>query len=134
MSWYKEPDGTIIVEDEDLLKNHLNHGFWLREDGKLVLLDYSLLYLCGKEHKKRRFFGRKDSEQVTWEIPFKNAMKLIRKDDNDYADCPQDKSKCRFWNDSFSICSIYWNLDAKLRENAPCVQQGVKMKKKRKKT
>ena len=123
MSWYREADGTIVVEDgQELLKNHLNHGFLVREDGKVILLDYGLLYLCGKEHKKRRFFGRKDSETVTWERPYKNAIKLMKKDNYDYGDCPQDKSKCKFWNEYFSICAINSNFDAKKREKVPCVR------------
>ena len=90
MSWYREADGTIVVEDgQELLKNHLNHGFLTREDGKVILLDYDLLWLCGKEHKKRRFFGRKDSETITWERPYKNAIKLMKKDNYDYGDCPR---------------------------------------------
>ena len=75
MSWHREPDGTIIVHEHEIIKNHLNHGFWLREDGKLVLYDESLLYLCGKEIKPRRFFGRRSSEEVTRTKPFTDAMK-----------------------------------------------------------
>ena len=122
MSWYREADGTIVVEDTDLIKTHLNHGFLLREDGKLILLDYSQLYLCGKEHKKRRFFGRRDSEEVTWKLPYKNAIKLMKKDSYDYGDCPMDKSKCRFWNDYFNICSIYSNFEMKKKEKAICLK------------
>ena len=123
MSWYREPDGTIVVEDgQELLNNHLNHGFWTREDGKVILLDYSLLYLCDKEHKKRRFFGRRDSEEVTWKLPYKNAIKLMKKDNYDYGECPMDKSKCRFWNDYFNICSIYSNFDMKKKEKAACIK------------
>lgn len=122
MSWYREPNGTIVVEDgQELLKEHLNHGFLTREDGKVILLDYGLLYLCGKEHKKRRFFGRRDSEEVTWRLPYKNAIKMMKKDNYDYGDCPMDKSKCRFWNDNFNICSIYSDFEAKKREKTPCV-------------
>ena len=122
MSWYREPDGTIVVEDgQELLKNHLNHGFLTREDGKVILLDYDLLYLCGKEHKKRRFFGRRDSEEVTWKLPYNNAIKFMKKDSYDYGECPMDKSKCRFWNDYFDICSIYSDFESKKREKTPCV-------------
>jgi hypothetical protein len=123
MSWYREGDGTIVVEDgHELLKDHLNHGFWVREDGKVVLLDYDLLYLCGKEHKKRRFLGRRSSEEVTMSLPYRKAIEILKKDYGEYHLCPKDKSKCRFWNNLFEICSIHGNDDAKKREKVPCIR------------
>ena len=122
---YQIGDSAWVVEgDPDFLKKHLNFGFLQDERGRIICTDYSLLYLCGRRIRKRRFKGRRSSEEVDAMQPFQNAMKClkrnIRKQHVFFGLCPADKSKCRFWNDVFQVCSIARNDEAKIKENTPC--------------
>lgn len=120
MSWKRE-NGTIVC-DEDFTKNHLNFGTIRRPDGKVIVLDESLMHYCGKQ-KKRRFFGRRSSEEVTAKEPFEIAMKVMRRNGkatDSYMHCPRRHSGCRFFNDVFQVCSIGRNTAAMVMEHTPC--------------
>ena len=58
MSWHRESDGTIVVNKdcEDLVHTNVQFqmGTMRRHDGKLIVIDNSILYLCGKEKKPMR--------------------------------------------------------------------------------
>ena len=128
MSWYRESNGTIVVDDPNLIKTHLNIGFWIREeDGKLILLDESLLYLCGKERKRRSFKGRRSSSEVTRSKSYGTVISLLTKDRVPDT-CCKDKSKCRFWNNVFHICSLCGNEQTKKREKTPCITNNTTQK------
>lgn len=120
MSWYRESNGTIVVDDPNLIKTHLNIGFWIREeDGKLILLDESLLYLCGKERKRRIYRGRRSSSEVTHSKAYGSVISHLIK--NEVADgCCRDKKRCRFWNSVYNVCSLQGNIKAMKKEKTPC--------------
>lgn len=128
MSWHRECDGTIVVNKDCEGLVHSNVQFQMgtmrRPDGKLIVIDDSILYLCGKEKKPRRFLGRKSSDEVTFREPFRYVMKVLRRGTKATLPlihlCPRNKKKCRFWNDVFEICSIARNHEAKIKENTPC--------------
>ena len=121
---YKIGDNMWVVEgDPDFLRHHLNHGFLEDESGRIICIDPSMLYMCGRLIHKRRFFGRRSNEEVTiakaWENTVKSLDRCIAKQPTD---CPRDKSKCRFWNDVFDVCSIAGNRQAMATENTPCIK------------
>lgn len=128
MSWYTESDGTIIVSDDcDHSRDHI--GFQMGtirrlEDGKLVLLDTDLLSMCGPHVKAPSDTrGRPADEDVDGLlIASRKAAKLIGHGKIGHG-CPQDKKKCRFWNDVFGVCSIARRWRAKEREDAPCARE-----------
>lgn len=111
MSYYRESDGTIVVNKdcEHLVHEHIGfqQGTARRKDGRLVLLDPDLLSMCGKRvprpHTRRlpRFKSahQKVNEDVMDELVCKMAQEMPD------ANCPQDKSKCKFWNDVFLVCA-----------------------------
>lgn len=123
MSWYREKATGAIIVEGDFTKDHLNHGTWKRPDGKLILLDEGLLHYCGKEIKKRNFYGRRSSDEVTAKEPFEIAMKIWKrngKSTDAYHHCPRTHKGCRFYNDVFHVCSIGRNKAAMVREHTPC--------------
>ena len=135
MSWHREGGDIVVNKDcEGLVHTNLQFqmGTMRRSDGKLIVIDHSILYLCGKENKQRKFFGRRSSEEVTFREPFRNVMKMVRRGTKAIGPlihlCPMDKQKCRFWNDAFYVCSIARDHEAKMKENTPC-STGIEKKK-----
>lgn len=128
MSWYAESDGTIIVSDDcDHSRDHI--GFQMgtlrrAEDGKLVLLDTDLLSMCGPHVKAPSDTRRRPADEDVDDLLMatKKALKRVAHGKMDYG-CPQDKKKCRFWNNVFGVCSIARRRRAKERENTPCVRE-----------
>ena len=127
MSWYTESDGTIIVcPDSDQRKTHIGFqmGTILRYDGKLVLIDNDLLWMCGKKTteekwKKEHCPHEADEEEPT--IAFFLASALKKSVHNKIPlGCPMDKKKCRFWNDVFHVCSISRKWKQKIEQKCPC--------------
>lgn len=123
MSWYKESDGTIIVTGLDDLV-HSNITFKMstvrRDDGKLVLIDYQALYLCGKRVRRpssRRPPRYKPAIQHVCEDIIDSFVTRDVVPDN----CPMEKSKCVFWNDVFLVCSA--NECVKNKEKTDEVQE-----------
>ncbi len=128
---YQIADNAWVVEgDPDFLKKHLNFGFIQDERGRIICIDYSLLYLCGRRIRKRRFKGRRSSEEVDARQPFQNVMKCLKRNCREQGVflslCPMNKAKCRFWNDNFYVCSIARKNEIKVKENTPCSRLLIK--------
>ena len=131
MSWYRNNDGDIIVSADNEITPENNLQFQMGtmplQDGSYLLLDESLLYLCGKKKNKRRFFGRRSSEEVTLDLVFTGAVEKIGEDEDSIHDsCPRKHEKCRFYNDVYCVCSIAGNYAAMKKEKTPCSTAIVK--------
>ena len=128
MSWYSESDGTIIVcPDADQRKTHIGFqmGTILRHDGKLVLIDNDLLWMCGKKTTEKKWEqehspAEEDEEELTVAGYITKALKSANRQTISL-DCPKDKKKCRFWNNVFYVCSISRKWKKKIEEKCPCV-------------
>ena len=125
MSWYRDSSGNIIVSEDNEInpRNNIQFQMGTRQlsDGSYLLLDESLLYLCGEKKQRRRFFGRRSSEEVTRMLPFEKAIShIIRDKDSLSSLCPRKHSVCRFYNDIFEVCSIAGKHDRMIEQNTPC--------------
>ncbi|MBO6031792.1 MAG: hypothetical protein J6Q22_10090 [Prevotella sp.] len=134
MSWYTESDGTIIVcPDSDQLKSHIGFqmGTILRYDGKLVLIDPDLLWMCGKKTTEKKWeqeHSPVEEDGVDLTAPYKKAVEFISIPSQRHQEgCPRDKTKCRFWNDVFDVCSIARRWKAKIEQKCPCAinEEGI---------
>lgn len=127
MSWYIESDGTIIVcPDSDQRKTHI--GFQMgtipRYDGKLVLTDTDLLWMCGKKTTEKKWEeehrpAEEDEEECNVAGILTKALKFATRQKH-FSGCPMDKKKCRFWNDVFYVCSISRKWKQKIEQKCPC--------------
>lgn len=127
MSWYTESDGTIIVcPDADQRKTHIGFqmGTILRYDGKLVLTDTDLLWMCGKKTTEKQWEQEhrqieEDEEECNMAGILTKALKFATHQKIS-AECPMDKKKCRFWNNVFDVCSIARKWKQKIEQKCPC--------------
>ena len=127
MSWYAESDGTIIVcPDSDQRKTHIGFqmGTILRYDGKLVLTDPDLLWMCGKKTTEKKWEQEhspveEDEEECNVAGILTKALKSANRQ-KPSLDCPMDKKKCRFWNNVFYVCSIARKWKQKIEQKCPC--------------
>lgn len=111
MSYYREADGTIVAnaDCEHLVREHIGfqQGTVRREDGRFVLLDPDLLSMCGKRvprpHTRRPPRYKSVRQKVDEDLMDELVCRMT--DDKLDVNCPQDKSKCRFWNDVFLVCA-----------------------------
>ena len=130
MSWYIESDGTIIVcPDSDQRKNHIGFqmGTVLRYDGKLVLTDTDLLWMCGKKTTEKKWEQEhspveEDEEECNVPGIITKALKFANRQ-KPSPNCPMDKKKCRFWNDVFYVCSISRKWKQKIEQKCPCANE-----------
>ena len=130
MSWYTESDGTIIVcPDSDQRKTHIGFqmGTVLRYDGKLVLTDYDLLWMCGKKTTEKKWEQEhspveEDEEECDLAGVLTKALKFANRQ-KPSPNCPMDKKKCRFWNDVFYVCSISRKWKQKIVQKCPCANE-----------
>ena len=127
MSWYTESDGTIIVcPDSDQRKTHIGFqmGTILRYDGKLVLTDTDLLWMCGKKTTEKKWEeehrpAEEDEEEGNIAGILTKALKFATRQKH-FSGCPMDKKKCRFWNNVFYVCSIARKWKQKIEQKCPC--------------
>ena len=127
MSWYMEHDGTIIVcPDSDQRKTHIGFqmGTILRYDGKLVLTDTDLLWMCGKKTTEKKWEeehhpAEEDEEEGNIAGILTKALKFTTRQKH-FSGCPMDKKKCRFWNDVFYVCSMSRKWKQKIEQKCPC--------------
>lgn len=130
MSWYAESDGTIIVcPDSDQRKTHIGFqmGTILRHDGKLVLIDPDLLWMCGKKTTEKKWEqehspSEEDEEECNVAGILTKALKFATRQKH-FHNCPMDKKKCRFWNDVFYVCSISRKWKQKIEQKCPCANE-----------
>lgn len=119
MNWYRD-NGMIVVcgGSEHLARENicLQMGTMRLPDGRLILTDHSLLWMCGK---KRRRPSRKRAERTP---PILALSRRIVKSagENDVLGCVADKGLCRFYNDYFCTCSLN-SADRRKHERCPCM-------------
>lgn len=120
MSWYKERDGTIVVgeDSEDLVRTNIvfQMGTVRRHDGKLVLLDPDLKWMCGK--KKRRPYHRKKDVRSDYMKLMAPVGKLLAQERS--PGCVMDNKKCKFWNSRFLTCCL--SKRRRLKMHLPCTE------------
>lgn len=110
MSYYRESDGTIVVNSdcEHLIKEHIGFqmGTVRREDGRFVLLDPDLLSMCGKRvprpHTRRPPRFKSMHQKVNEDLMDELMCKL---EDQLPENCPRKQSECKFYNEVFEVCS-----------------------------
>lgn len=110
MSYYRDSDGTIVINKdcEHLVNEHIGFqmGTIRHEDGRLVLLDPDLLSMCGKRVPRPHIRKPPHFKTAIRKVHEDVMDELVSKWTNDmYENCPHDKSKCRFYNDVFEVCS-----------------------------
>lgn len=123
MSWYREEDGTVVCCEDvaELVKSNISFQMGTvrrASDGKLVLIDEDLLWMCGK--RKRRPAVRRDDvprRTAYAEGLYRAIHKALKARVPD--GCPADKGRCRFWNDAFEVCSL-GGLVPKTEPDPPC--------------
>lgn len=124
---YKIGDNAWVVDgDPQFLRKHLNLGFWQDESGRIICTDPGMLYLCGRLIRKRRFFGRRSSMEVSMTEPYVKALKKLRRD-RLRSGCPHDHGKCIFWNGIFQVCSAKDDA-AREKRGTPCYVAQLKSK------